>query len=177
MWVVPRFDGDVDMEVANKQHDVYGQALGIIVRQCNLYAEFARRFLDDADHSEWDTVESFDHRTLQGAHDLLAAVWRFRNNFRQSELPFVDKNFLDEVQQLWLDWLRHEISNWLHRPKRVRWVQLILTNQNKPLGYIAEAQLALNIINGFSDVPWNQELREAHEAALAEYRKELGAET
>ena len=177
MWVVPRFDGDVDMEVANKQHDVYGQALGIIVRQCNLYAEFARRVLDDADHSEWGTVESLDHRTLQGAHDLLAAVWRFRNDFRQSELPFVDKNFLDEVQQLWLDWFRHEISNWLHRPKRVRWVQLILTNQNKPLGYIAEAQLALNIINGFSDVPWNQELREVHEAALAEYRKELGAET
>ena len=177
MWVVPRFDGDVDMEVANKQHDVYGQALGIIVRQCNLYAEFARRVLDDADHSKWGTVESLDHRTLQGAHDLLAAVWRFRNDFRQSELPFVDKNFLDEVQQLWLDWLRHEISNWLHRPKRVRWVQLILTNQNKPLGYIAEAQLALNIINGFSDVPWSQELREVHEAALAEYRKELGAET
>ncbi len=41
----------------------------------------------------------------------------------------------------------------------------------------SEAQLALNIINWFSDVPWNQELREAHEANLAEYRKELGAET
>ena len=177
MWVVPSFDGDVDMEVAKKQHDVYGPALWIIVRQCNLYAEFTRRVLDDADHLEWGTVESFDHRTLQGAHDLLAAVWRFRNDFRQSELPFVDKNFLDEVQQLWLDWLRHEISNWLHRPERVRWVQLILTNQNKPLGYIAEAQLALNIINGFSDVPWNQGLSEAHEADLAEYRKELGAET
>ena len=56
--------------------------------------------------SEWGTVESFDHRTLQGAHDLLAAVWRFRNDFRQSELPFVNKNSLDEVQELWLDWLR-----------------------------------------------------------------------
>ena len=91
------------MEVPKKQNDVYGQALWIIVRQCNLYAEFARRVLDDADHSEWGTVESFDHRTLQGAHDLLAAVWRFRNDFRQSELPFVNKNSLDEVQELWLD--------------------------------------------------------------------------
>ena len=84
MWVVPRFDGDVDMEVANKQHDVYGQALWIIVRQCNLYAEFARRVLDDADHSEWGTVESFDHRTLQGAHDLLAAA---TSRTAQKKLP------------------------------------------------------------------------------------------
>ena len=177
MWVVPRFDGDVDMELAKKQHDVYGQALGIIVRQCNQYAEFARRVLDDADHSEWGTVESFDHRTLQGAHDLLAAVWRFRNDFRQPELPFEDKNSLDEAQKLWLDGLRNEIATWIDYPERVRWVQLILTNQNKPLGYIVEAQLALNIINGFSDVPWDQELREAYEASLAEHRKQLKAET
>ena len=165
------------MEVAKKQNDVYGQALWIIVRQCNLYAEFARRVLDDADHSEWGTVESFDHRTLQGAHDLLAAVWRCRNDFRQSELPFVNKNSLDEVQELWLDWLRNEIASWFDYPERVRWVQLILTNQNKPPGYVAEAQLALNIINWFWGVPWNQGLSEAHEANLAEYRKELGAET
>lgn len=177
MWVLPRFDGDVDMEVANKQHDVYGQALGIIVRQCNQYAEFAQRVLDDADHSEWGTVESFDHRVLQDAHDLLAAAWRFRNDFRQSEMSFMDKNSLDEVQELWLDWLRHEASEWLHHPERVRWVQLILTNQNKPLGYIVEAQLALNIINEFSDVPWNEGLREAHEANLANTRAELKAET
>lgn len=177
MWVVPRFDGDVDMELAKKQHEVYGQALGIIVRQCNLYAEFARSLLDDDDHPEWGTVESFDHRTLQGAHDLLAAAWRFRNAFRQSELPFVNKNSLDEAQKLWLDGLRNEVDRWINYPERVRWVQLILTNQNKPLGYIAEAQLALNIINGFSDVPWDQKLREVHEAALAEHRKQLEAGT
>ena len=48
VYVIPFFEDDVDMEVARKQHDVYSQALGIIVSQCNLYAEFARRLLDDA---------------------------------------------------------------------------------------------------------------------------------
>ena len=176
MWIVPLFDGD-DMEVAGKQHDVYSEALWIIAGQCNLYAEFARRVLDDADHPEWGTVESCDHRTIQNSHDLLAAVWRFRNDFQQAVLPFVDKKSLDEVQTLWLDWLRNEIARWIDHPERVRWVQLILTNQNKPPGYVAEAQLALDIINWFSDVPWDQKLREAHEAALAEHRKELEAET
>ena len=47
MYVIPLFEGDVDMEVARKQHDVYPQALEIIVWQCNRYTEFARSLLND----------------------------------------------------------------------------------------------------------------------------------
>ena len=106
-------------------------------------------------------------------HDLLAAVWRFRNDFQQPLLPFVDKKSLDELQTLWLGWLRHEIAGWIDYPHRVRLVQLILTNQNELPGYIAEAQLSLDIINWFTEVPWNQTLREASEASLSEHRKKL----
>ena len=173
MIVIPIVKGDGDMEVAGKQHDVYHQALGIIVSKCNRYTEFARSLLDDADHSEWGTVDGFDHRTLQHAHDLLAAVWRLRNDFREAALPFVEKNSLDEVQTLWLDWLRHEIAGWIDYPHRVCFVQLILTNQNELPGHIAEAQLSLDIINWFTDVPWDQEWREAYEATIAECRENL----
>ena len=175
MWIVPLFEDDVDMEVAGKQHDVYWEAIRIIVAQCNLYAEFARRLLDDADHSEWGTVERFDHRTLQHAHDLLAAVWRFRHDYRQLQLPFVDtdKDPLDEVQALWLDWLSQEIAGWIHHPERVRFVQLILTNQNKTPGSMAESQLALNIIDRFRDVPWHRGRRETYEAAIVSDRKAI----
>ena len=179
MYVIPVFEGDVDMEVARKQHDVYQHALWIIVSKCNLYAEFSRRLLDDADHPEWGTVENFDHRTLQHAHDLLAAVWRFRNDFRWLQLPFVDadKDPLDEVQALWLDWLRQEIAGWIENPDRVRLVQWILTNQNEPPGYMAESQLSLSIINGFTNVPWDQKLREVYEASLAKHREAMEADT
>ena len=34
MIVVPLFEGDDDCEVALKQHDVYGDALAIIVSTC-----------------------------------------------------------------------------------------------------------------------------------------------
>ena len=175
MWIVPLFEDDVDMEVAGKQHDVYGQALRIIVSQCNVYAEFARRLLDDADHAEWGTIERFDHRTLQRAHDLLAAVWRFRHDCRQLLLPFVDtvEDPLDEAQALWLDWLRREIAGWIEHPDRVRLVQLILTNQNKPLGNMAELQLALNIIDWFADVPWHRDRRKALETSVAGYRESM----
>lgn len=177
MWVVPLFDDDVDMEIAWMQHDVYSDALWTIVSQCNRYTEFARRLLDDANLPEWVAIDSFDHRTLQHAHDLLAAVWRFRNNLRQPGLPFVAKDSLDEVQDLWLSWLRREVAAWIDYPDRVRLVRVILANQNTPLGHMAESQLSLNILDGFPDVPWDRKLREASEASLEKYRRESAAET
>ena len=177
MYVGPCFEGDEDMEVAWKQHDVYSEALWIIVCACDRYTEFARSLLNDTDHLEWGTHDHFDHRTLQGAHDLLAAIWRWRTDFRQTAFPFVAKKSLDEVQALWLDWLRQEVAGWIDYPHRVRWVQLILANQNKPLGNIAETQLALDIIDCYWTVRWNQGLREAYEASLANHRKEIEAKT
>ena len=176
MIVGPFFDDDVDMEIAWKQHDVYSDALWIIVSQCNRYTEFARRLLDNADLPEWVAVDSFDHRTLQHAHDLLAAVWRFRKNLRQLQLPFVPEDSRNEVQTLWLAWLRREVAAWIDNPDRIRWVCMILANQNTPLGYMAESQLSLNIIDGFPDVPWDPTWREASEADLATYRDESKSE-
>ena len=74
MIVVPLFEGDDDCEMAWKQHDVYGDALAIIVSTCNRHARFACAVLNDADHPDWGTVECFDHLTIQAAHDFLAAA-------------------------------------------------------------------------------------------------------
>ncbi|MEQ8652020.1 MAG: hypothetical protein RIC87_06110 [Kiloniellales bacterium] len=168
MIVGTYFDGDDDMELAWKQHDVYGQALGIVVGTCNRFALFAVALLGDSGHKEWGRIEGCDHRTLQGAHDLLAAAWRFREGSRQGELPLVEDAFLDEAR--WLDWLRTELSTWIDEPRMVRSVQLILSNQNEPAGYEAETSLCLALLDRFSDVPWKQSLREAHEADGAETR-------
>ena len=191
MLVFPWFDGDDDDEVAWKQHDVYRDALGIIVRKCNLFALRARALLDDTAHPDWGTVERFDHRTLQAAHDVLAAVWRFRHDARQFELsgdvlhprrdrPLVDlepsvepQDPLVEVPGRWLDWLRGEVDGWLHSPHLVRSVQLVLANQNEPAGYVAESQLTLDLLDRFEDVPWKPELCAVAEADLAESRARL----
>ena len=146
-----------------KQHDVYGEALSIIVTLCNRYTHFARLLLDDVDHPTWGTFERFDHRTLQAAHDLLAAAWRYRSNCGQARLPFDGKNSIDEVHVLWLEWLRHEVTEWRHLPHLVRLVQLILANQNEPAGYAAEAKLCTQILDRFSDVPWVPGKRDVYE--------------
>ena len=69
------------------------------------------------------------------------------------------------------------VAAWIDYPDRVRLVRVILGNQNTPLGYMAESQLALSILDRFPDVPWDPKWREASEASLEKYRRESAAET
>ncbi len=92
MIVGPLFDGDgyVDGHVMWRQHDVYHRALGIITNTCQEYARLAHSLISDPSIG-WEFINSYDHRTLQKSHDIMAAVWRFRheNETRQMELPVV----------------------------------------------------------------------------------------
>ena len=160
------FDGDDDEQAAWKQHDVYGEALRIIVGTCNRLTWFARGVLHDSQHEDWGKEVSLDHRTLQGAHDLLAGAWRFKNDLRQRTLAFEPQISLDDVPRLWIQWLQDETECWVAAPWIVRWVQIILRNQNQPLGYKAEAELCVEILNRFSDIPWRADLRAGYEANL-----------
>ncbi len=172
MIVGSYFEDDYAMDVAWKQHDVYGEALGIIVSRCNRLARFSITVLDDSGHEEWGRIERFDHRTLQLAHDLLAAAWRFREDFQPRLLPFREAEPGVPAEELWLEWLRNEVKRWIDRPEWVRSVQLILTNQNKPVGYLEECRLCLGIMDDFA-VPWMGNLREVLVKDLATRTKGL----
>ena len=164
------FEGDDDTAIAWSQHDVYHHALGTIIQTSNRLTLFAKLLLDDESHANWGRIENCDHRALQDAHDLLAAAWRFHNDFRQSELklergpePLVPQT----LENLWIWWLRDEIEKWVWQPALVRKVQLILANQNQPVGYAAESSLCLALLDRFHDVPWLPERRDAYERDLA----------
>ena len=178
-------DGDIDLYLHWLQHDVYGRALRIISDRCYTHAERASEILD---YREWGRVRirdgprlTFDHRTLQKAHDILAAVWRFRHSFelRQFDFPVeqinsMDPNFISpwwkwsdwwewhlewgqpQFMEHWLKWLRGEIESWIHHPERVHLVMKILANQNQPIGYQAETELAWELLTGYDDVPWHK---------------------
>lgn len=166
------FEDDYARDVAWKQHDVYGEALGIIVSRCNRLARFSITVLEHSPHEQWGRIERFDHRTLQLAHDLLAAAWRFREHFQPPLLPFRDAPPAVPAEELWLEWLRNEVQRWIDRPEWVRSVQLILTNQNKPVGYLEEYRLCLGIADAFA-VPWSDNLRDVLVEGLARRTKEL----
>ena len=153
--IVGSFYAGDDLELALRQHDVYSEALGILVGRCNRLTRMAIAILQDTEHAEWGRVERFDHRTMQVAHDLLAAVWRFKVSPPQASLlegrP-VERAEHDMTH--WLDWLEAEVSSWIDESWMIRLVQVILTNQNQPIGYDAESSLASMIAARFHFVPW-----------------------
>ncbi len=166
MIITTQFLGD-SYKVASAQHDVYHDALNIIVKNCNRFAMFAQRVIQSADCRGWGTVYSFDHRTLQFQHDLLAAVWRYEAEAAQIRLDCKEDEV--SIQRRWLDWLSAEMQNWIERPEWVRLVQIILDNQNTSVGQRAETQLSREIMEFFSQVPWKTELIQAIANALSKH--------
>ena len=156
MIVSKQFPGD-SKEVASAQHEVYYEALAIIVKKCNQYAIFARRVILSEKFQTWGSVDSFDHRTLQFQHDLLATVWRYTTQASQLRLDCNEDE--RSIQLRWLDWLAAEVNSWIERPEWVRFVQIILENQNTPVGQKTETILSLEIMNYFSEVPWKEEMK------------------
>lgn len=170
MIIANCFEGD-DVEVARKQHQVYSHALGIIISECNRHVNFARAILRTSVRPEWGNVETCDHRTLQGAHDRLAMVWRSQNDFRQCSLLSDDKKTLNDAQSSWLGWLSRETEDWYNFPHLVNSVQTILTNQNKRSGYLAETELNLAIMDKFPQAPWKRGEYEILQESLEKYRE------
>ena len=185
MIVTTLFDGDTGDyldQVQWAQHDVYRDALRIIIRNCEGQAKLAHIILYDDWRERWNPSRVYDHRTLQTAHDILAAAWRSKHAFetrvvplpfngRQFPLPFAEvwdgdgPNFAGR----WLAWLENEVKSWHegsfwfldsgdHNARLIRLVVRILENQNIPVGYRAETELAWELLNRFRNVPWERRL-------------------
>ncbi len=144
MIIAPKFDGDDWLELQRAQHDTYGEALRILVERCRIAFKNAVVVTAAFDDPIYDTLlvmsDRIDHRTMQNAHDHLAAAWRKKNRFVQPDL-FVGQN-MAELAREWLLWLRKEVDQWLmSRPGIVRLVCLVLVQQNVKGGYQAEDEL------------------------------------
>ena len=158
MIVGTYFHGDDDSEIAWYQHDVSGRALSIIVERCNRLSRFAAFVILGTAHSNWGKTTEYDHRTLQMAHDLLAAAWRFRCSTRQIPLLRDESQKITGPEEQWLSWLRKEVESWVEQPGLVREFQLVLMNQNDPEGCEAERRLCCGILHRFEDVPWDKSM-------------------
>jgi hypothetical protein len=155
MLVTRKFDGDNDEALKWQQHDCYGEASGIIAGGCLRHYESALRVTGQYTTGIAKQLEalrqSFDHRTLQDAHDFLAAWWRWRHHRHEPYLAGMEP----ATVQGWLMWLRHEAGGWpAHAPDVVLQVAWVLLHQNTDKGYLAEdgLQSALRLhYNGMPD--------------------------
>ena len=149
------------------QDDVYHEALGIISDTCQEYTNLAHRILDRWD--EWEFIERFDHRTLQIAHDTIAAAWRFLclPSLRQMEFSFdCEHAGSPDFAGHWLSWLQGEVRSWKGSPYLIHLTTKILRNQNTQAGYAAESDLARELVARYSEVPWEGRRKDIADAAI-----------
>ena len=174
MFIGSIFESDDDVNIMRIQHNSYGDALYIIQTGCMRHIDMAKSMiLHDSNrdnYKEWGHVPNYtDHRTLQWAHDLLAAAWRYSLITEAIPLVFAPPGKIPYYNSYWLSWLRDEIDSWWRFPEMVRAVQIILLNQNMPFANHAEKVLAYWIVYKFDKIPWNSSRLDFNEIHLEDF--------
>jgi hypothetical protein len=85
-------------------------------------------------------MRGFDHRTIQHAHDLIAAWWRFRSGLRYPRIPGLGPT-PEQLKHDWFMWLTDELKELCKEPRYVRCVVQAAAYGNMELGYKAEDEL------------------------------------
>jgi hypothetical protein len=142
MMVYGRFPGDDNMTAMLVQNKVYSEVIAKIV------GEALRRYVGAcvivdvvvADRRAAETILSggFDHRTVQDAHDLIAAWYRYRRN-DPSLFPEAQQEY--EIQREWLDFARNEVLELVEDPLFVRSVANAVIHATAERGIRAESDL------------------------------------
>ena len=158
MIVSRSFEGDDDDFMKWRQHEVYGDALRIIISACKAHSENAAALLQTTLPIGWQLGPTFDHRVLQDCHDILAAAWRYEANPAQGVLTFGRQPGDSEDVIRWLQWLQDQVTAWNTEPHLVRLVMTALANQNTAPGYAAETTLSESLKSLFNNVPWFRSL-------------------
>jgi hypothetical protein len=156
MWVTDYFHGDNDpsARVSLIQHDAYQSSLRLIVGACLNHMKAGFMLVGQHYPKKWDGVFQFDHRTLQLAHDLVAAAWRFE--CLQTEMPlFFQTDREVVIERKWKAWLKNELGLWRDQAAIVRNVTIVLGNQNVENGYRAEDLLTQALVHRFDNVDWH----------------------
>lgn len=157
MIVAPKYHGDEDHAIMSLQHDVYLEAIGLILDVTREHFLRATRLLRTSTRfvTEFVTIKSCDHRTLQDVHDLLAAAWRYSKSTSQQLDLFDDP---DISVRSWLGWLDRELQQWVDEPMLLIELASIVTHQNSAAGYAAESRLFIALFERHYQVPWKDEV-------------------
>ncbi len=104
MFVYKRFPGDNDTVLMDIQDRLYSVVLGVVFEYPRKrYLEGSRLLLADTELAKrLAAMNSFDHRTLQETHDLIAA--RFRSSRTISAQQTLFETHVEHEQRIELEW-------------------------------------------------------------------------
>ena len=114
MWVGTEFAGDSNQTLKDVQFRLYAEML------VRLFSRPRDRYLDACRLVQVETemavraraMDGFDHRTLQDAHDLIAAWYRFsRDDGGQLRLGESQDDYEKRLAQDWREFFEQEVAH------------------------------------------------------------------
>ena len=149
MWVASCFEGD-DLEwVMKLQHDAYGDMVRAVfstAKNAYLHAEMIIGACTNLGKLAKEE-KTFDYRTLQHLHDVIASEFRRVHRDKLAELSRLtfpnDANHLNYADTLWRNYLQEEVDRLIRvRPDVVRDILTAALYPNPdPQGMFAESRL------------------------------------
>lgn len=152
MIVSKCFPGDENRILKWIQHDHYGQMIG------HLFVFAKTRYFRALQFVSVDTElakklrgkDSFDHRVLQEAHDIIAANFRFRfDPGGQMILPFEDMSYKEYLKNSWIKFSIEEGEQLAKDDITARMILTAVGYENTEIGYQAEKELEQNLIDRY----------------------------
>lgn len=147
------FPGDDNKDLKWVQHDAYGSVLDYWFRECRGRYLYAERLLAVRTPlgEQIETLKGFDHRSIQDAHDVLAAYFRRdiytgQPNLFEPQQPLTSGFMLDQ----WWHFVRREIEALLDEPTVTRLFLEACVNEKEAIGAGANGALAIALRTRFN---------------------------
>ena len=156
MIICDVFEGDNNETMKLIQHDTYSKLLGY------LFSNSASRYLDDIKYtwvspdfvSKIRNLKSFDHRTLQYAHDLIAAYFRFIFSDSFPSDLFPEKfDIISFFTSIWKEYYLQEVAILSKIEPIAEMIVTAVGFQNTERGYDAEDKLHELLLQRYQSMP------------------------
>lgn len=154
MIVGTKFAGDENKTLKDLQHAMYGELLWwLFIAPRDRYLSASRLLRMETDLSkQLHAMTGFDHRTLQSAHDIIAAYFRFRwPDSAQLLLDEQEDAYRVRLGDTWRDFFREEVTALTADDEFTRAICTATAFGNKEAGLAAEAWLEQFLKERYAD--------------------------
>ena len=140
MIVGSEFPRDKNRTLMNVQHGVYGEmVVRLFTGPRDRYRAAAALLRIESELSErLRSMDGFDHRTLQLAHDRIAAVFRFSDDGGQLQLGESDADYRRRLEEDWRGFVQSEVGQLTEDDEFTRAICTATAFGNKDPGVAAE---------------------------------------
>lgn len=157
MIIAHAYKSDNNKLLKDSQHDLYEKHVFKIFEAAKLKLIQADSILNAnfLITKKARDIDSFDHRILQNAHDIIAAAYRYRyDDGGQLNLFRRDITIQDYYKIEWARWFYKELDSLLDYSRFVRAVVECVVYSNTNLGYDAEHSVCDVLISHYGMEDW-----------------------